>query len=113
MRELGVGEQVTAFTMTEFGRTLTSNGDGTDHGWAGHQWVVGGAVRGGDIYGVMPRLEIDGPDDVGGGRIVPTLAVHQYAATLLKWFGFTETELPSVVNGLSPFAQRDIGFMRS
>jgi uncharacterized protein (DUF1501 family) len=111
MNELGVGSQVTAFTMSDFGRTLTSNGDGTDHGWAGHQLVVGGAVQGGDIYGVMPRLEIDGPDDVGGGRIVPTTSVHQYAATLLRWFGLDETQIDVAVPGIDAFATRGLGFM--
>jgi len=111
MTELGVGSQVTAFTMSDFGRTLTSNGDGTDHGWAGHQLVVGGAVQGSDIYGTMPRLEIDGPDDVGGGRIVPTIAVQQYAATLLRWFGLDETQIDAAVPGLGAFAARDLGFM--
>jgi uncharacterized protein (DUF1501 family) len=111
MTELGVGSQVTAFTMSDFGRTLTSNGDGTDHGWAGHQLVVGGAVQGGDIYGTMPRLEIDGPDDVGGGRIVPTIAVQQYASTLLRWFGLEETQIDAAVPGLGAFGARDLGFM--
>jgi len=111
MTELGVGSEVTAFTMSDFGRTLTSNGDGTDHGWAGHQLVVGGAVRGGDIYGAMPRLEIDGPDDVGGGRIVPTASVHQYAATLLSWFGLDESQIDAAVPGLGAFPVRDLGFM--
>jgi uncharacterized protein (DUF1501 family) len=97
--------------MSDFGRTLTSNGDGTDHGWAGHQLVMGGAVRGGDIHGAMPRLEIDGPDDIGGGRIVPTIAVQQYAATLLRWFGLTETQIDAAVPGLGAFGARDLGFM--
>jgi uncharacterized protein (DUF1501 family) len=111
MTELGVGSDVTAFTMSDFGRTLTSNGDGTDHGWAGHQIVVGGAVRGGDIYGTMPRLEIDGPDDVGGGRIVPTASVHQYAATLLRWYGLDESQIDLAVPGLDAFPVRDLGFI--
>lgn len=110
MQELGVGDDVTTFTMSEFGRTLTSNGDGTDHGWGGHQWVVGGAVNGGDIFGQMPRLDTDGPDDVGGGRIVPTCSVQQYGATLLRWFGLSENDIDTVVTGLAPFPQRDIGF---
>jgi len=111
LSELGVASEVTAFTMSDFGRTLTSNGDGTDHGWAGHQLVLGAAVRGGDIHGRMPRLEIDGPDDVGGGRIVPTIAVQQYAATLLRWFGLTEGQIDVAVPGLGAFGARDLGFM--
>lgn len=111
MQELGVGDDVTTFTMSEFGRTLTSNGDGTDHGWGGHQWVVGGSVQGGDVFGRMPRLDIDGPDDVGGGRIVPAYSVQQYGATLLRWFGLGESDIDTAVTGLSSFAQRDLGFL--
>jgi uncharacterized protein (DUF1501 family) len=109
--ELGLAEQVTTFTQSDFGRTLTSNGDGTDHGWGGHQLLVGDAVRGRDIYGRMPRLEINGPDDVGGGRIVPTTAVDQFAATLAKWFGVAEAQLDLIAPNLANFAQRDLGFL--
>lgn len=111
MNELGVASDVTAFTMSDFGRTLTSNGDGTDHGWGSHQVVVGGAVRGGDIYGTMPSLEIDGPDDIGGGRIVPRSSVDQYAATLLRWFGLTEGQIDLAAPGISAFTLRDLGFL--
>ena len=109
--ELGVATQVTTFTQSDFGRTLTSNGDGTDHGWGGHQLVAGDAVRGRDIYGRMPRLEIGGPDDAGAGRIVPTTAVDQFAATLAKWFGVAEAQLDLIAPNLPNFAQRDLGFL--
>jgi uncharacterized protein (DUF1501 family) len=109
--ELGVAAQVTTFTQSDFGRTLTSNGDGTDHGWGGHQLLAGDAVRGRDIYGRMPRLEIGGPDDVGAGRIVPTTSVDQFAATLSKWFGVTEAQLDLIAPNLANFAQRDLGFL--
>lgn len=109
--ELGVASQVTAFTQSDFGRTLTSNGDGTDHGWGGHQLVVGDGVRGRDIYGSMPRLEIGGPDDAGAGRIVPTSSVDQFAATLAKWFGVADAQLNAVAPNLPNFAQRDLGFL--
>jgi uncharacterized protein (DUF1501 family) len=109
--ELGVAAQVSTFTQSDFGRTLTSNGDGTDHGWGGHQLLAGDAVRGRDIYGRMPRLEIGGPDDVGGGRIVPTTSVDQFAATLAKWFGVAETQLDLIAPNLPNFAQRDLGFL--
>jgi uncharacterized protein (DUF1501 family) len=79
--ELGTDRAVTAFTMSDFGRTLTSNGDGTDHGWGSVQLVLGGAVNGRRLYGRYPRLEIDGPDDAGAGRIIPTTAVDQYVAS--------------------------------
>ncbi|MFO1401826.1 MAG: DUF1501 domain-containing protein [Steroidobacteraceae bacterium] len=109
--ELGVDASVTTFTMSDFGRTLTSNGDGTDHGWGAHQLVIGGAVRGRDLYGTMPRLEIDGPDDLDAGRIVPTLGVQPYAATLLKWFGLDAAAIDAVIPDVGRFARRDLGFM--
>jgi uncharacterized protein (DUF1501 family) len=109
--ELGAARDVVTFTQSDFGRTLTSNGDGTDHGWGAHQLVLGGPVAGRDIYGTMPRLEIGGPDDVGGGRIVPTLSVDQYAATLLRWFGLGEGQLDAVLPNLRNFASRDLRFL--
>ncbi len=109
--ELAVANQVTTFTQSDFGRTLTSNGDGTDHGWGGHQLVAGDAVRGRDIFGRMPRLEIGGPDDVGAGRIIPTISVDQFAATLAKWFGVADAELNAIAPNLSNFTQRDLGFL--
>lgn len=109
--ELGVSDQVTAFTASDFGRTLTSNGDGTDHGWGGHQLVVGDAVSGGDIYGQMPLLQLGGPDDLDAGRMVPSIAVDQYAATLLSWFGLTATEIDAVAPNLGNFPISDLGFV--
>lgn len=111
LEELGVAGSVVTFTQSDFGRTLTSNGDGTDHGWGSHQLVLGAPVRGRQIYGTMPRLEIGGPDDVGGGRIVPTLAVDQYAATLLRWFGLSADQIDSAAPNLRNFATRDLGFV--
>jgi len=109
--DLGVEDQVTAFTFTEFGRTLNSNGNGTDHGWGGHQFVMGGAVNGGDIYGTMPDLTLEGPDDMGRGRIVPTLAVEQYGATLARWFGVDNGDLGLVFPNLNRFGSSNLGFM--
>jgi len=111
MLEIGQAESVVAFTQSDFGRTLTSNGDGTDHGWGGHQIVVGKPVLGKNIYGTMPILEIGGPDDITAGRIVPTLAVDQYAATFARWFGVDETSLNSVAPNLTNFSTSDIGFL--
>lgn len=108
---LGVSNQVTAFTASDFGRTLTSNGDGTDHGWGGHQLAVGGAVQGGDIYGQMPLLQLGGPDDLDAGRMIPTIAVDQYAATLMSWFGLTATEINQVAPNLSNFATPSLNFI--
>jgi len=109
--ELQIANSVTTFTQSDFGRTLTSNGDGTDHAWAGNQLVAGGAVNGGDLYGSYPLLEIGGPEDVGGGRMIPSTSADQYAATLAKWFGIPDVDLDIVAPNLGNFAQRDLGFM--
>ncbi len=109
--ELGMQNSVTAFTAADFGRTLTSNGDGSDHGWGGHQLMMGGAVRGQDIYGVMPEIEINGAQDSGQGRIIPTTSVDQYGATLARWFGVEESQLHGVFPNLANFSSTDIGFM--
>ena len=111
MLELGTATAVTTFTASEFGRTLSSNGNGSDHGWGGNQLVLGGAVRGRDLYGTWPSLALDGPDDIGQGRLLPTTAVEQMAATLATWFGVAPTELASLFPRLSLFARSDLGFM--
>ena len=109
--ELGIAASVTTFTQSDFGRTLTSNGDGTDHAWGGNQLVIGGAVAGHTLYGRYPLLQIDGPDDVGGGRMIPTTSSDQYAATLAKWFGVADSSLASVAPHIGNFTQPDLGFM--
>jgi uncharacterized protein (DUF1501 family) len=109
--ELNLADSVTAFTQSDFGRTLTSNGDGTDHAWGGNQLVVGGAVRGRDIYGSYPVLEIGGDIDTGGGRMIPTTSADQFAATLANWFGIPDADLDIVAPNIDNFAQRDLGFM--
>jgi uncharacterized protein (DUF1501 family) len=111
LTELGVADRVVTFTQSDFGRTLTSNGDGTDHGWGAHQLVMGGPVRGRAFHGAMPSLEIGGPDDIGGGRIVPTQSVDQYAATLARWFGLDEAAIDRVAPGLGAFPARGLGFV--
>ena len=94
MDNLGIQDSVTTFTASEFGRTVTSNNGGTDHGWGGHQLVMGGAVRGGEIYGTLPSLEPGGVDDSdSSGRIIPTLSVDQYGATLARWMGIIDSDL--------------------
>ncbi|HNK53016.1 MAG TPA: DUF1501 domain-containing protein [Ottowia sp.] len=108
---LGVGPQVTTFTASDFGRTLVSNGDGSDHGWGSHHFVLGGAVRGGAFYGQAPQAVLNGPEDVGQGRLLPTTAVDQYAATLARWFGVSDTELPLVAPAIGQFGTRDLGFL--
>lgn len=109
--ELGVAEQVTAFTASDFGRTFTTNGDGSDHGWGAHHFIVGGAVKGGEIYGRVPDLAVDGPDDTGRGRWIPTTSVDEYSATLATWFGVKRTDLPLVLPNLGRFASPDLGFI--
>ncbi len=109
--EMGVASSVTAFTQSDFGRTLTSNGDGTDHAWGGNQLVIGGAVAGRTIYGRYPLLSIDGPDDVGGGRMIPAVSCDQYAATLAAWFGVPDAALGGIAPNLGNFAVRDLGFL--
>ncbi|HJT98305.1 MAG TPA: DUF1501 domain-containing protein [Rhodanobacteraceae bacterium] len=110
--ELGIADSVTAFTASDFGRSLAVNGDGTDHGWGGHHFVVGGAVNGKRIYGTMPSLLADGnPDDTGYGQIIPTQAVDQYAATLASWFGVGAGSLNDIFPNLGRFPSSNLGFM--
>ena len=109
--ELGVAQSVTTFTQSDFGRTLTSNGDGTDHAWGGVQVVVGQSVRGRRSFGRYPSLALNGPDDVGGGRMIPGVSADQYAATLARWFGIAETDLAHVAPHIGSFAERDLGFL--
>jgi uncharacterized protein (DUF1501 family) len=111
MNEVGAADQVTLFTASDFGRTFRSNGDGSDHGWGNHQFIVGGAVKGGDIYGKMPTLTVNGPDDTGLGRWIPTTSVDEYAATLATWFGVSPTDLPIVLPNIGRFAKPNLGFL--
>ncbi|MBL8359657.1 MAG: DUF1501 domain-containing protein [Rubrivivax sp.] len=107
--DLGVADQVTTFTASEFGRTLSSNGDGSDHGWGSHHLVIGGAVRGGLFYGTPPPVSVgnsDAPEDqehVGQGRLIPSIALDQYAATLALWFGVEPAELGAILPYLGNF----------
>lgn len=115
--QLGVSQNVVAFTQSDFGRTLTSNGDGTDHAWGGVQLLVGGGVQGGRIYGTYPLLRInatvgvDGADDVGAGRFIPTISSDQYAATLARWLGVADSNLPQIAPSINNFTARDLGFL--
>ena len=107
--EMGVAQQVTSFTASDFGRTLASNGDGSDHGWGSHHFVVGGAVRGQSFVGAAPDFTRNGPDDVGQGRLLPTTGVDQLAATLATWMGVGSGNLVSVVPGIDNFTTKDLG----
>jgi uncharacterized protein (DUF1501 family) len=109
--ELGIANQVTTFTASDFGRTYRSNGDGSDHGWGSHQLVMGGAVKGADIYGKMPTLTVGGPDDTALGRWIPTTSVDEYAATLAKWFGVSATDMSTVLPNIGRFRNPDLGFL--
>ncbi len=101
---------VTLFTMSEFGRTLQSNGTGADHGWGNHHLVVGGGVLGGKYYGTMPDLTIGGANDVGQGRLLPSTSADQFAATLASWFGVADSQLNSIFTNLPNFTARNLGF---
>jgi uncharacterized protein (DUF1501 family) len=109
--ELGIAEQVTTFTASDFGRTWTTNGDGSDHGWGSHHLIMGGAVKGGDIYGQMPDFALNGPDDTGRGRWIPTTSVDEYNATLATWFGVRQGDLATILPNIGRFARPNLGFM--
>ena len=111
MEQIGTSPNVTTFTASDFGRTLPSNGLGSDHGWGGHHLIMGGAVKGGKTYGTYPVLAINGPDDTSTGRWIPTLAVDQYGATLARWFGVSNTDLQTVFPNLGNFSSSNLGFL--
>ena len=102
--ELNVRNQVTTFTASDFGRSLASNGDGSDHGWGSHHFVVGGAVKGGDIYGQFPVVALGTNEDSGQGRLIPTTSVDQYAASFARWMGLSDTQLADVLPNLQYFS---------
>lgn len=103
MRELGVVDQVTSFTISDFARTLTSNGNGTDHAWGASSLVIGGAINGNKFYGQYPSLRKDGDLDVGNGIILPTTSTDEYFAELALWFGVSPSELSTVFPSLHNF----------
>lgn len=110
-QEIGLAQNVTVFTQSEFGRTLQSNGGGSDHAWGNHQLVLGGGVKGG-IYGQMPQFVLGGPDDANDrGVWIPKISTSQFGATLGRWFGASEAELAQVFPNLALFPSSDVGFM--
>ncbi|HUQ28640.1 MAG TPA: DUF1501 domain-containing protein [Usitatibacter sp.] len=113
MAQIGMAESVTAFTLSDFGRTFQpASGAGTDHAWGNHHFIMGGAVRGGQMYGRYPTLARSGPDDADtSGRWIPTTAVEQYGATLARWFGVSDAQMAAVFPNLSRFAASDLGFL--
>ena len=124
----GISDKVTLFTMSDFSRTFNPAGVGatvgSDHAWGNHLFVIGGAVNGGDFYGTntsngtpYPNLTMNGPDDADNGtgargRWIPTTSVEQYAATLARWYGLPEADLPSVFPNIANFANTNLGFMQ-
>jgi len=110
--EMGIANQVTTFTESDFGRTLQPSGTGSDHGWGSHHLVMGGAVKGGDLYGAFPTLALGGPDDANNrGVLIPSTSVDQYGGTMAKWFGVDPTLMPQVFPNLANFPVTDLGFL--
>ena len=108
---LGVANNVTTMTMSDFGRTLKSNGQGSDHGWGEHLFAIGGAVKGGQILGAMPPVALGTSVDAGEGRLLPTTASDTYAATFAKWLGATEGELDVIFPNLARFPTRTLDLL--
>ncbi len=118
MEEIGMSDNVTTFTVSEFARTLTSNGNGTDHAWGGNVMVMGGAVNGSNVFGNFPSLALNGPQNVGDGALMPTTSVDQYLAELALWFGVAPSDLGTIFPNLSNFYSigsggMPIGFLNS
>lgn len=116
MEELNLSDCVTTFTASDFGRTLTSNGNGSDHAWGGNVMVMGGAVKGGKIYGEYPSLALNSNDDVGGAILLPSISTDEYFAELSKWFGVANGDLSYVLPNIGNFynvnsGSLPIGFM--
>lgn len=112
MVQINTSNNVTLFTQSEFGRTYNFNGDGTDHAWGTHTFVMGGAVKGGNIYGTLPNMESNSPDFRSDGQMIPTISVEQYGATLAKWMGISSADINTVFPNLSRFNTSDLGFMK-
>jgi len=113
MTSLGKGSQVTAFTASDFGRTLTSNGDGSDHGWGSHHFVMGGAVNGGNFLGTAPEIGLTHNQQVGSGRLIPSTAVDQLGAELAAWFGVSATDVKTVLPNAKNFDLYKLGLFKS
>ena len=112
-QELGVSSNVTTFTMSDFSRTFQPNSNtGSDHAWGSHHIVIGGAVKGGQMYGTFPTLALNGPDDSGtNGRWVPTTGSVQYAATLASWFGVSPSQMATIFPNIGSFPTMNLGFV--
>ena len=118
LEELDMLENVTTFSASEFGRTLTSNGNGSDHAWGGNAFVMGGSVIGKHLFGSFPSLELNNPLEVGGGVMIPTTSTDEYFAELALWFGVPSTELVTLFPNLGNFydvnsGSAPIGFLQT
>jgi uncharacterized protein (DUF1501 family) len=111
MEQLGLSNNVTAFTASDFGRTFPANGEGSDHGWGSHHLIMGGAVNGRRTYGRFPTLAVNGPDDTSTGRWIPSTSIDQYFATLATWFGVDNSNLSTVFPNLGRFSTPNLGFV--
>ncbi len=109
--DLGVSNNVTTFTASDFGRTLSANSDGSDHGWGSHHFIVGGAVKGGQFYGTAPHVSVNSDDQVGQGRLLPSTSVDQFSSTLAQWFGVSASELPGILPNIGNFGSTSLGFI--
>ena len=110
MKRQGLSDKVTAFTMSDFGRRIMANESGTDHGWAGHQLVVGGAVKGGKAYGKWPDLTPGSEYDYNNGRLIPEIAADQVNATLANWFDYNG-DLEKLFPSLKTFPKNTLDFL--
>ncbi len=113
--ELGVAQNVTTFTASEFGRTLMPSNSGvigTDHAWGNHHFIIGGAVKGGQFFGQYPDLSLGGPDDANNrGTLLPTTSVDQYGATMANWFGVSAANMPQIFPNIGNFQQTNLGIL--
>ncbi len=112
LEDMGIQNQVTTLTISDFGRSLTTNGSGTDHGWGGHCFVMGGAVKGGNIFGKMPVLKSTS-SDFWNNRMIPQASVEQYLTPVLKWFGAEDSELDRIFKNRGSFIDKGSWFMKS
>jgi uncharacterized protein (DUF1501 family) len=115
LQELNMAENVTTFTESDFSRTLQpTSGGGSDHAWGSHHLVLGGAVKGGTVYGKMPSFVLAGPDDADTrGRWIPTTSIDQYGATLSSWFGVPDSKLTSIFPNFQNFGAQKLAFLGS
>ncbi len=108
---MGVADKVTTFTASDFGRTLSNNGNGSDHGWGSYHFVIGDAVKAKTWVGQLPDVAVGGQHDVGQGRLLPNVSVDQYGATLAKWMGVSASDMSTVFPNIAKYSSSDLGFL--